>query len=335
MRVKNSAKKVGKSMICFVKAACFVLVLALVLGLAADGSWAQLRPGDPGYRFKPGDRISITVPDRPSMNRELIIDEKGVVTFPIAGDIEVVGLTQREIHDKMYQVLHEYYPSLEKQDFSVEAVPGLMVYVTGEVSRPGGYTFTDPPTLWEAIREAGGPTGEAALDAVRVVEDQSKGGASRTVDVLSALEKGSTDKLPVLRGGDTVVILSKDETYIGSLGVNVLGAVENPGFYRLQSDHRDVMSAIIMAGGPTGDASLSKITVVRVQDDRTPITQRVNLEKFLEDGDIAQNPLLLPGDTVNVAEKSRWFRSNFPLFLSLVATTATVILVIDRVRENR
>jgi protein involved in polysaccharide export with SLBB domain len=233
----------------------------------------------------------------------------------------------------VFQILHEYYPSLEKREFTVEAVPGLSIFVTGEVGTPGKYEFSTAPTLWQAIREAGGPTGEAALDAVRIVEDQSMGGKSRTVDVLSALEDGSTELLPVLRGGDTVVILSKDERYIGSLGVNVFGAVGRPGFYRLQSDHHDVMSAIIMAGGPTPVAKLSNVHVVRLLADGTPVTETYNLEKFLKKGDLTQNPDLFPGDTVSIPEKSAWLRRNLPIILSLVATTATVILTIDRVNR--
>ncbi len=310
-----------------------MIIMGLVLGSDVLVVLAQLQPTDPGYRFKPGDRIQITVPDRPSLNRELVIDERGFVSIPVVGDIEVGGLTRDEIQEKAYQALHEYYPSLQKQDFSIEPVPGMMVFVTGEVSTPGGYSFAKPPTLWQAIREAGGPTGDAALDAVRIVEDHSRGGNSRTVDVLSALEDGVTDQLPVLREGDTVVILSKDETYIGSLGVNVLGQVGKPGFYRLQSDHQDLMSAIIMAGGPTDLAKLSDVRVVRLLEDGTPYTQRLNLERFLNQGDLTQNPNLLPGDTVSVPQKSAWFRRNIPIILSIVATTATVILVIDRVNS--
>jgi polysaccharide export outer membrane protein len=308
-----------------------------VLSVFAGEAIAQPKLGDAEYRFKKGDVLRIVIPSRPSLNRDLAVDETGAIAIPLIGGIGVEGLTAVEAHEKIYQALRDYYPSIERLDLTVEGVPTVIVYITGEVATPGKYTFTAPPNLWDAIREAGGPTGTAALDLVRIVRSDAIGGAPETFNVLAAMENGTTDTLPTLRDGDTVVLSSARETYVGSLGVNVVGAVVKPGFYRLQGEHHDVMSAIMMAGGMLPKAAVGAVKIIRKHADGTTLTEKLDLDKYVEKGDPRFNPLLNPGDTVVVPEQNAWayqFKTNFGVILSLIATTATVLLVIDRIREN-
>jgi polysaccharide export outer membrane protein len=296
----------------------------LILPIAAN---AQLKPGDPDYRFLPGDQIRLTVARRPSLNQQLTVQESGVVNLPIVGDVTVANLTLREIQIKLYQALHDPYPSVSESDVVVEAVLQHAVYVTGEVKTPGRYMFAEHPNLWDAIREAGGPTGGAALDAVRIVADQSKGGESRVVNVLEALERGSVDQLPVLNDEDTVVIPGTADVYTGSFGVTVMGAVAKPGTYRLQSDKRDLMSAVLASGGFRTDASLKRLKIIRAGEDGTTTTQEVNVRNYLDKGDTSANPLLEPGDTVNVPQQSNW-KANWSIILSTAAVAATILFLV-------
>jgi polysaccharide export outer membrane protein len=315
-------------------------VVTLAAFLAAFAFWApaaaQPKLGDPEYRLKKGDTVRIVVPDRPTLSRDLVVNESGAVFFPLSGDIAIEGLTTAEAHEKIFLTLHDYYPSLAREDFTVEVVASVVVYVSGEVATPGKYTFASPPSLWEAIREAGGPTGTAALDIVRVVRGQGGESVTETVNVLAAIEQSRTDALPKLNDGDTVVLLSSRDTYVGEFGVNLVGAVLRPGFYRLQGEHHDVMSAVMLAGGFAPRASVGSVKVIRAQDDGSTVTEELHLDQYMKNGDPALNPILRPGDTVVVAEQNAWayqFRTNFGIIISLVAATASIILVIDRLNE--
>ena len=305
--------------------ACFVACSCVLPAVAH----AQLKPGDPEYRFLAGDQIRLTVARRTSLNQQLTVQESGVVTLPIIGDVAVANLTLKEIQIKLYQELRDAYPSVNESDVLVEAVLQHAVYVTGEVKTPGRYMFAERPNLWDAIREAGGPTPGAALDAVRIVEDQSKGGTSRVFNVLEALESGSVDQFPVLGDEDTIVIPSTEDIYTGSFGVTVMGAVARPGTYRLQSEKRDLMTAILASGGFRTDASLKHLKVIRATEDGSTTTQEVNISLYLDKGDASANPLLEPGDTVNVPQQTNW-KSNWSLLLSTLAVVATLgFLVVE------
>lgn len=307
----------------------FACLTVLLVGSAAS---EQLRPGDEGYRYKAGDRLFLSVPERPALNREMVIEANGTVTLPLIGSIEVEGLSQPEMQAKVFKALNDLYPSIKEDSFSISPVLGVVIYVTGEVADPGQFSFATAPTLWEAIREAGGPSGKASLGEVRVVADETKGGESHVYDVLSALETGSVDKLPLLNDGDTVVIPSSDEEYTGSQGVNVFGAVGVPGLYRLQG-RQDLMSVLLLAGGPTPRASLGDVKIIRVKDDGSFETLKVNLKKYLDDGDLLSNPNLRPGDTVNVPEQNAigyQLKNNITVITGVIASVVSIILLWDR-----
>jgi protein involved in polysaccharide export with SLBB domain len=294
----------------------------------------SLRPGDEDYRFKVGERLYMTVPDRPALNRELVISENGTVAIPLVGEVKVSGLTANEIRSKVWEALHELYPSISMNEVTIEAMLSWAVYVSGEVSEPGRYTFGNQPRVWQAIREAGGPTAEAALSDVRIVEDQARGGGSRTIDVQSALERGSVDQLPLLNEGDTVVIPSQQEDYTGAFGVNVYGAVATPGVYRL-TGRQDLASAILLAGGPTDRAKLTNVRIIRPRGEGYE-TIEVNLKKHLEDGDPTQNPALHAGDTVNVPNRNAvayQLSNNITVVTSILATAATITLLYIRLKD--
>lgn len=315
-----------------------VIVWLLIVAQAVlfvEPALAQLRPGDEGYRFKVGDRIYMTVPDRPALNREMKIADDGTVTIPLVGAVPVDGLTAEEIRDKVWEPLHELYPSISRNEVTIEAMLSWVVYVSGEVSEPGRYTFTNRPNLWQAIREAGGPSAKAALSDVRIVEDESRGGGSRVVDVMTALERGSVDKLPALNEGDTVVIPSQDETYTGAFGVNVYGAVQTPGVYRLTS-RQDLASAILLAGGPTDRADLDEVRIVRPKDDGTYTTIKINFKKHLDTGDPASNPQLHAGDTINIPSQNALkyqLTNNITVITGLLASVVTIVLLYDRFKN--
>jgi polysaccharide export outer membrane protein len=312
----------------------WALIIAHIALYHAPAVGQSLRPGDPDYRFKVGESVYMTVPDRPALNRQMKIAEDGTVAIPLVGKVQVEGLTAAEIRSKVWEALHELYPSISRDEITIEAMLSWAVYVSGEVAEPGRYTFGERPRLWQAIREAGGPTAVAALSDVRVVEDQSRGGGSRVIDVLSALERGSVDQLPLLNEGDTVVIPSQDENYTGAFGVNVYGAVVTPGVYRL-TGRQDLASAILLAGGPTDRADLDEVRIVRPKEEGYE-TIEVNLKRYLEKGDPSANPSLKAGDTVSVPNQNAMayqIKSNITVITSVLATAATLTLLYIRLND--
>lgn len=314
-----------------------IFVIAAAICVHAAGALAQVEPGEKDYRFRAGDTVYLSVPMRPSLNGDLSIDETGAVTLPLIGRVEVAGLTLEEMKGKIYQALRDLYPSLRETDVSLEPFLGYVVYVTGAVNEPGRYSFSRAPRVWDAIRKAGGPTGEAVLDMVRIVDAESDTSQSRVVDVLKALETGAVDRLPLLGAHATVVVPSGREAYVGSFGVNVIGAVAKPGYYRIQGEHHDLMSAILLAGGPSPKAALGRVKIFRAGSAGSVLSENVNLDRYLKTGNPKSNPTLQAGDTVSIPEQSsiayQLKNNSLGLLIGLIGTTASILLVIEYYKD--
>lgn len=279
----------------------------------------------PEYRVGPGDQIYLSVPQRPDLNRQLVVNEAGAVNLPLVGNVTVRGLNKVEIEGKLLQSLREYYPSVNRVQINITQALSNVIFVSGEVRFPGKYSFPTDVNVWEAIREAGGPSPTATLSAVRVVQDRVRGGNSALVDVQLALESGTLETLPMLKPGDTIIVPGAEETYTGVSGVNVTGAVLKPGNYRL-TGRQDLMGAILMAGGPSDRANLSSVRLIRPDTDGQAETIKLNVNKFLEEGQMDSNPKLRPGDTVEVGRKAFSGR-DVGLILGFVTAVGTLVLL--------
>ncbi|HET6348972.1 MAG TPA: SLBB domain-containing protein [Candidatus Krumholzibacteria bacterium] len=277
------------------------------------------------YRVGPSDHIYLSVPQRPDLNRQLVVGEDGNVNLPLVGNVQVRGLNKVEIESKLLQSLREYYPSVNKVEVTITQAMSNVIFVSGEVRFPGKYSFPENVNVWEAIREAGGPVPTAMLSSVRVVQDRSRGGASMLVDVQSAIESGTVQTLPILRPGDTVIVPGAEESYTGTSGVNVTGQVVKPGNYRL-TGRQDLMGAILMAGGPNDRANLSSVRLIRPQGEERAETFKIDVNKFLQKGDMASNPKLKAGDTIDVGRKTFSGR-DVSLILSFVTALGTLVLL--------
>ena len=89
---------------------------------------------------------------------------------------------------------------------------GIQVFLRGKVSRPGRYTVAPvgerPPTVLEAILQAGGPTRFAYKKKAYILRRTSDGRLSRIDTDLLAIESGRAKDVPIATG-DIIVVPEK------------------------------------------------------------------------------------------------------------------------------
>jgi protein involved in polysaccharide export with SLBB domain len=273
-----------------------LLMLALCLPVLSRSQEVRLRPGD---------RVELTVPQRSELDRRLVIDDRGRVSLPIIGEVEIGGMSITEAENVLLRELREVYPSVQRIAVILLGEEARrVIYVHGEVEEPGKYSFEKNPTLWEAIREAGGATSAASLETVRIIRAESTGERTMIFDLQAAIESGDLDGLPVLQPGDAVIVPESTVMRATTGSVRVIGAVTTAGPYMLTGD-KTLVDAILAAGGPTATARLDRVNIVRTMPDGGLMTIKVDFARYLENGDIRHNPLILPGDTVNVPSENR------------------------------
>jgi polysaccharide export outer membrane protein len=140
---------------------------------------------------------------------------------------------------------------------SVTQIQARVVFVSGQVARPGAYDLKEGDGLKELIARAGGPTDAASLRRITLSRDNT----ARTFDLLAALRQGAAPPEAELQEGDFVVVPEN------MARVLVTQEVNRPGYYAIPEDRPlTIGEALSMAGGPKDRAKLNEVAIFR----RTP-----------------------------------------------------------------
>ncbi len=142
------------------------LVLASTVAAGQDNGLA-------GYRLAPDDQITVIVFGEPDLSLERVrIAPDGSISMPLIGQVKVAGLTASEAAKRITELLKDGY--LKKPAVTVSVAEYRLFYVTGEVKRPGGYSYRDGLTVQKAVSLAGGFSERAARNKISITHEGSK-----------------------------------------------------------------------------------------------------------------------------------------------------------------
>lgn len=147
--------------------------------------------------LQPGDAIVLEVFRDPELSQEYRIDDRGIATFPLIGDIEVTGYSPDSLRVVLVERFSEY---LREPTITVTML--RRISILGEVKVPGLYPVDQTMTLRDAIALAGGLTNDANRDKIFLVQD----GTAYQQNVSETVLVGS---LPI-RSGDQIVVGQKN-----------------------------------------------------------------------------------------------------------------------------
>src|SRR5690606_17783767 len=107
----------------------------------ADDAYRSNAEG--AYRLNAGDVLRISVWREEGLERELLVQPDGTISFPLVGQIAAVGRTVGELEGDLGQRLERFIPG---PVVTVELVDarGNVVYVIGEVNSPGAFQPARP-----------------------------------------------------------------------------------------------------------------------------------------------------------------------------------------------
>ena len=108
------------------------------------------------YRLSNSDRLRATVYGEPNLSGEFVVDGQGYVSLPLAGDVNVEGLTVREFQRLVEDRLGDGY--LREPRISAEVINYRPYYILGEVTQPGEYPYSSGLTVLNAVATAQGFT---------------------------------------------------------------------------------------------------------------------------------------------------------------------------------
>jgi polysaccharide export outer membrane protein len=133
----------------------------------------------PDYRVHPGDKLIVGVYDDPKLlPQEITVAPDGKISYPMVGVLMVGGKTVEQVRTEMEARLKKYI-SDPIATVIVTDVKGNVVYVIGQVTKPGSITMNPTINVLQALSIAGGGNPYAKLDSIIVI--RSNGGTQRVL----------------------------------------------------------------------------------------------------------------------------------------------------------
>lgn len=248
------------------------------------------------YHMGPGDKIKIDVWNRPKLSNDHIVGPFGNITLPLLGEYNIGNKSRAQATDEITGLYTAYY-NAPIVTIKINSYMNNKVYVLGRVSNPGVIHFDGGATLLEALSKAGGlPTRDRDifLSKCYIVRGNDQ---IIWVNLLELLQHGDTRLNIKLANNDIIYIPESMDA-----AVFVMGEINNPGSYMIQTSGLSMMDALNLAGGPTEDAQIEKIHLIREMQEQQGVLV-VNLEEVLKEGDFSHNYLLKDNDIIYIPRK--------------------------------
>jgi polysaccharide export outer membrane protein len=154
-----------------------------------------------------GDMLDIVFVYHSNLNtRSVPVRRDGRISLPYVGDAMAAGLTPMTLDSLLTT---QYAEILRDPSLSViiKKEATRLVYVLGEVERPGGYDYADQITLVQAIAEAGGTLKSAkAAHTVLIRREGLESIVGVEIDVKSILNGSAIENDIMLRRYDIVYV---------------------------------------------------------------------------------------------------------------------------------
>ena len=154
--------------------------LCMIAALAPSGAAETAVAEDAvDYVLGHGDRIRITVFGHDDLTGEFQLSETGTVSLPLAGVLDLDGVTPGEAQRIVVDALKPDY--LVDPRVSIQVLEYRPFYIIGEVNNPGAYPYVNGMTVIEAVALGGGFSYRARRNRVLVIRATDETRAEREI----------------------------------------------------------------------------------------------------------------------------------------------------------
>lgn len=250
------------------------------------------------YRIGAKDLLEIRVIGHEDASTTVRVSEDGKISMPYLEEVEVSGLTKRELEQRLVKLLAEGYFQNPQVTVFIREYKSNIVSIIGAVKNPGEYELIGRLTLIDLISKAGGPTGEEMKEIIIFRRLPDGNNTSLKISRDDLLDAGDPELNIPLQAGD-VITLPIDRV----VHIFVTGEVRNPGMLEVKKSelpNYTLLKAIAQAGGFAERGSKSGVKIIRKDEEGREQTIRVNV-KDIEKGK-RPDIKLYEGDVVIVPE---------------------------------
>ncbi len=185
----------------------FTLLLAYLnadMAVAADKIVATDKPVV--YQLHQGDKVLVSVWGEDTLKQEVVVLPDSSITLPLAGRVEVGGLSTPEVEQHIAEKLKKYLKD-PVVTVVIEGLEGNRAYVTGKVLKPGPLIISGPITVLQAISIANGVDKFANESEIKVIRTKPDGQQEVLPVHYSDIVSGKNMSTNIqLKAGDTIVV---------------------------------------------------------------------------------------------------------------------------------
>lgn len=157
------------------------------------------------YIVQPGDLLTISVWKEKDLQGDVAVRPDGGLNFPLVGDVAASGRTVEQLRKDIAAKLAKYVPD-PVVTVIVKQSLGNLIFVIGNVNKPGSFPAMRNMDVMQALSIAGGPTPFASLNKIKILR-RMNGELKAIPFKYSKVEKGEhLEQNIILQGGDTVVV---------------------------------------------------------------------------------------------------------------------------------
>src|SRR5215472_5047564 len=165
---------------------------------------AESAAQQPEYIVGEGDVLHINVWKETEISQTVVVRPDGNISLPLVNEISVAGLSPRQIQQLVTEKLKSILTN-PQVTVSVAEVRSKMVYITGEVGKPGAYSVASPLNVLQLIARAGGLNEFASRKNIYILRGNDK--KNRLHFNYKEVVKGKhSEQNIILQPGDTVVV---------------------------------------------------------------------------------------------------------------------------------
>jgi polysaccharide export outer membrane protein len=153
--------------------------------------------GEGPYLLDSGDKLRIFVYGHPNLSRLYTVDQQGMVSVPLIGDVPARGRTTRSLARAIAARLGAQY--VRDPQVTVDISQNRPFFILGEVRNAGQYPFVSGITVQSAVAIAGGYGDRADERRVRITRRYANG----------IIEKMDVPPDYVVQPGDTIYVYER------------------------------------------------------------------------------------------------------------------------------
>ena len=177
----------------------------------ATSAPAATRPTDGGVPLPAGyvigteDSLAINFWREKEMSAEVVVRPDGKISLPLLNDIQAAGLTPDQLREQLVKAATKFVADANAT-VVVKEIKSRNVYITGQVTKPGGYPIIGQMNVLQLIAMAGGLVEYADSKNIVVMRNETGTPKYTKFNYKDVMKGKNTEQNLVLKPGDTVIV---------------------------------------------------------------------------------------------------------------------------------